>query len=103
MSGARCSPAGAQSRHVRLRAARQYRTSVEGLSQLTVFSTNKQGWVTLDQVVAESDYLSVHIPATPETKHIFNKQMFAKMKPTAFFINTSRGALGRSYVACTGV
>jgi D-3-phosphoglycerate dehydrogenase len=49
--------------------------------------------VTLDQVVAESDYLSVHIPATPETKHIFNKQMFAKMKPTAFFINTSRGAL----------
>ena len=29
----------------------QYRTSVEGLSQLTVFSTNKQGWVPLDQVV----------------------------------------------------
>lgn len=36
---------------VRLRAAREYRTSVEGLSQLTVFSTNRQGWVPLDQVV----------------------------------------------------
>ena len=36
---------------VRLRAAREYRTSVEGLSQMTVFSTNRQGWVTLDQVV----------------------------------------------------
>jgi hydrophobic/amphiphilic exporter-1 (mainly G- bacteria), HAE1 family len=44
-------PSGGEQYDVRLRAARQYRTSVEGLSQLTVFSTNKQGWVPLDQVV----------------------------------------------------
>jgi HAE1 family hydrophobic/amphiphilic exporter-1 len=44
-------PSGGEQYDVRLRADRQYRTSVEGLSQLTVFSTNKQGWVTLDQVV----------------------------------------------------
>lgn len=43
--------AGGEQYDVRLRAARQYRTSVEGLSQLTVFSTNRQGWVPLDQVV----------------------------------------------------
>jgi HAE1 family hydrophobic/amphiphilic exporter-1 len=42
---------GGEQYDVRLRAAREYRTSVEGLSQLTVFSTNKQGWVPLDQVV----------------------------------------------------
>ena len=44
-------PSGGEQYDVRLRAAREYRTSVEGLSQLTVFSTNKQGWVPLDQVV----------------------------------------------------
>src|SRR5579883_548423 len=44
-------PSGGEQYDVRLRAERQFRTSVEGLSQLTVFSTNKQGWVPLDQVV----------------------------------------------------
>jgi HAE1 family hydrophobic/amphiphilic exporter-1 len=44
-------PSGGEQYDVRLRAAREYRTSVEGLSQLTVFSTNRQGWVPLDQVV----------------------------------------------------
>jgi HAE1 family hydrophobic/amphiphilic exporter-1 len=44
-------PSGGEQYDVRLRAAREYRTSIEGLSQLTVFSTNKQGWVPLDQVV----------------------------------------------------
>jgi HAE1 family hydrophobic/amphiphilic exporter-1 len=42
---------GGEQYDVRLRAAREYRTSVEGLSQLIVFSTNRQGWVPLDQVV----------------------------------------------------
>ncbi len=44
-------PSGGEEYDVRIRADRQYRTSVEGLSQLIVFSTNKQGWVPLDQVV----------------------------------------------------
>ena len=44
-------PSGGEQYDVRLRAAREYRTSVVGLSQLIVFSTNKQGWVPLDQVV----------------------------------------------------
>ncbi len=44
-------PSGGEQYDVRLRAERKYRTSVEGLAQLTVFSTNKQGWVPLDQVV----------------------------------------------------
>ena len=44
-------PSGGEEYDVRLRADRAYRTSVEGLSQLIVFSSNKQGWVPLDQVV----------------------------------------------------
>jgi HAE1 family hydrophobic/amphiphilic exporter-1 len=42
---------GGEQYDVELRAAREYRTSIEGLSQLIVFSTNRQGWVPLDQVV----------------------------------------------------
>lgn len=44
-------PSGGEQYDVRLRAAREFRTSIEGLSKLTVFSTNRQGWVPLDQVV----------------------------------------------------
>jgi hydrophobic/amphiphilic exporter-1 (mainly G- bacteria), HAE1 family len=44
-------PSGGEEYDVRLRADSKYRTSIDGLSQLIVFSTNKQGWVPLDQVV----------------------------------------------------
>ena len=42
---------GGEQYDVRLRAAKEFRTSIEGLSQLTVFSANQLGWVPLDQVV----------------------------------------------------
>lgn len=44
-------PSAGEQYDVRLRASKEYRTSVEGLSQLTVASTTRQGWVPLDQVV----------------------------------------------------
>jgi len=44
-----------------------------------------------DQVVAESDFLSVHVPLTPETQHLIDRQVFNRMKPTAILINTARG------------
>lgn len=50
-------------------------------------------YVDLDTVLRESDYLSLHCPLTPQTKHIIDKDALAKMKPTAFIINTARGAL----------
>jgi phosphoglycerate dehydrogenase-like enzyme len=46
-----------------------------------------------DRLLAESDYLSLHIPLTPESRHVINKDSLAKMKPTAFLINTARGGL----------
>ena len=45
----------------------------------------------LDQLLAEADFLSVHLPLTEETRGILNLQIFRKMKPGAFIINTSRG------------
>jgi len=47
----------------------------------------------LERLLAESDYISLHIPATPETRHMFSREQFAKMKPTAYLINTARGGL----------
>jgi phosphoglycerate dehydrogenase-like enzyme len=47
----------------------------------------------LDRLLAESDFLSLHLPLTPESKHFIRKQTLARMKPTAFLVNTARGGL----------
>jgi glyoxylate reductase len=47
----------------------------------------------MDDLLAESDFVSVHVPLLPETRGLFDAQRFSKMKPTAFFINTARGAV----------
>lgn len=47
----------------------------------------------LETVLKNSDYVSLHCPLTPQTKHIINKDTLSLMKPSAFLINTSRGAL----------
>jgi glyoxylate reductase len=47
----------------------------------------------LDRLLRESDFVSVHAPLSPETRHLISTEQFAKMKPTAFLINTSRGPL----------
>ena len=48
---------------------------------------------TLDDLLAQSDYISLHAPATEETHDLINEQTLGKMKPTAYLINTSRGEL----------
>ena len=46
-----------------------------------------------DYLFSHSDVVSLHCPLTPETKHLINADRLARMKPTAFLINTSRGPL----------
>ena len=48
-------------------------------------------FVPMEQILAEADFLSVHVPLLPETRHLLSTAQFAKMKKTAFLINTSRG------------
>jgi len=48
-------------------------------------------FVDKETVLAESDFISVHVPLTPRTKHYLDTADFALMKPTAYVINTSRG------------
>jgi len=48
---------------------------------------------TIEELLAESDVLSLHCPLTPETKHLINRQALELMKPSAILINTGRGPL----------
>ena len=57
----------------------------------------------LDRIFKESDFVSLHAPSTSKTKNMVNKETLAMMKPSAFLINTARGALVNEadlYEAC---
>jgi lactate dehydrogenase-like 2-hydroxyacid dehydrogenase len=45
----------------------------------------------LDQVLEEADFVSLHCPATPETRHLMNRERLGRMRRGAFLINTARG------------
>lgn len=49
--------------------------------------------VEIEQVYRESDIISIHLPATPETKHMVSTAQFEMMKPTAYIINVARGGI----------
>jgi len=50
-------------------------------------------YVSFDDLLKQSDVLSVHTALTAETKGKFNREVFASMKPSAIFINTARGSI----------
>lgn len=50
-------------------------------------------FASLEEVLKQSDYVSLHCPLNEQTKHLLNKQTIALMKPSAYIINTARGAL----------
>ena len=49
--------------------------------------------VELDYLLKESDFVSVHVPLTPDTKHLISKKELELMKPTACLINSARGPI----------
>ena len=49
--------------------------------------------VTLDEVFSSSDYITLHVPMTPDTAHLVNASRLAQMKKSSFIINTSRGGV----------
>jgi len=68
---------------------------------------------TLDDLLRESDFVSLHVPLTPETRHLIGERELSLMKPTAVLVNTARGpvvnqkalyrALRRRQIASAGL
>ena len=60
----------------------------EGLLSLSNFR-----YTSFEEILRVSDIISLHIPLTPQTRHLINEAAFSKMKPDAILVNTGRGAL----------
>jgi len=50
-------------------------------------------YVSLEDLMRNSDFISIHVPLTPQTKHLIGEKELRLMKKTAYLINTSRGAV----------
>jgi D-3-phosphoglycerate dehydrogenase len=62
------------------------------VSPQTMESAGVEG-VDFSELIRVSDYISIHTPLVPETDRLFNAEVFCKMKPTAYLINTARGPI----------
>jgi glyoxylate reductase len=62
----------------------------EGFGMKVMHSSRSSG-IPLDELLEQADYVSVHTPLTPETRHLIGAAELKRMKPTAYLINTSRG------------
>ncbi|MGO9885473.1 MAG: 2-hydroxyacid dehydrogenase [Solirubrobacteraceae bacterium] len=60
--------------------------------EMEVIHTGRDG-VPLLQLLARSDFISIHCPLTPETRHLIDAAALREMKPTAILINTARGPI----------
>jgi D-3-phosphoglycerate dehydrogenase len=59
--------------------------------------------VSLDRLLEESDFISIHANLTPENRHLIGLEQFKKMKRTAIIINTARGAIIDEPALCTAL
>lgn len=57
------------------------------------FNDSYPGFLPLEALLRQSDFISVNVPLTIDTFHLANRMFFEKMKPGAVFMNTSRGAV----------
>jgi glyoxylate reductase len=60
---------------------------------LATGASSSAGLVDLDEVLARSDFVSLHCPLTPATRHLIDARALARMRPTAILINTARGPI----------
>jgi lactate dehydrogenase-like 2-hydroxyacid dehydrogenase len=82
-------------RAVAQRASRGFNMQVLSCTPRPVPPSEAEGLgvqqVELERVLGESDFVSIHCPATPATKHLINRERLGRMKASAYLINTARG------------
>jgi glyoxylate reductase len=74
------------------RIGRAVAKRAEGFS-MRVIHTGHQNGMPLTQLLAESDFVTLHCPLTPETRHLIDAAALSAMKPGAILINTTRGGV----------
>jgi glyoxylate reductase len=60
---------------------------------MAVVHTRRSGGISLDELLASADVVSLHLPLSEETRHLIDGAALARMKPTAVLVNTSRGPI----------
>jgi len=74
------------------RIGRAVARRAEGFGMRVLFSS-RGGGVALDELLGESDVISIHAPLTPETRHAFGAQQLLSMRRGALLVNTARGPI----------
>ncbi|MBP7669477.1 MAG: D-glycerate dehydrogenase [Candidatus Eisenbacteria bacterium] len=62
-------------------------------SRAEIESTPGVRWASMEELVAKSDFLTLHAPLTPKTRHLIGEAELRAMKPTAYLINVARGPM----------
>lgn len=60
---------------------------------MKVLGYSRSGTISLEEVIRQSDYISLHVPLTPETRHLINGKSLQWFKKSAFLVNTARGPI----------
>jgi glyoxylate reductase len=60
---------------------------------MRVIHASRSGGLTLAELLAEADAVTLHVPLSPETRHLINAEALRRMRPTAVLLNTARGPI----------